>query len=131
MMAVVPLEVYLYVHMGFLYTVRNGVLSALGFTMVSRNGVTPSCLLFSTVNLMGGVHTADIFQKVLFMFFLFDNKGGIHVSQPKPGGSGSSHGCPFKVFHVQVSHYGADWGPHGCPFYLFTELALKGKISFV
>ena len=45
---------YWSVCVSFLYTVRCRVLSAWGFTMVSRNGIAPSCWLFSTVNLMAG-----------------------------------------------------------------------------
>ena len=34
------------------------------------------------------------------MLLLLDDKGVINISKPEPGGSGSSEGCPFKVFHV-------------------------------
>ena len=39
---------------GFLYTVMDSVPSASGLTMVSKNGMDPSSLLSSTVNLMAG-----------------------------------------------------------------------------
>ena len=43
--------------------------------MMSRNGMAPSFLFF-TVNLMAGL---DMFHKVLFMFFLLNDKGVIHM----------------------------------------------------
>ena len=99
--------------------------------MVSRKGMVPSCLLFSHSKLDGWAHLVDMFQEVLIMFFLLDDKGAIHIFQPKSGGSGSTESHLFKLFHVQVSHYEDDWGSDGYPFYLFIELALKRKVSIV
>ena len=95
------------------------------------NSMTPSCLLFSTVNLMA-------WSKLLICslkFYLCSSNWMTKVSSTylnqKPGGSGSSESWSFKVFHVQVGYYGADKGPQGCPFHLFIELTLKGKMSIL
>ena len=77
---------YWSVGMGFLYTVRDSGFSDRGFTMVSRNGMAPSYLLFFHSKIDGWVHTVDMFQKALFVFFLLGDKGVIHISQEKPGG---------------------------------------------
>ena len=99
--------------------------------MVSRSGMAPSCLLFSTVNLMAGSTLLICSRKFYLCSFCWKTKVS-STSQPKPAGiSDHSESCPFKVFHVQVSHYGADQRSHGCSLYLFIELALKGKISIV
>ena len=63
--------------------------STSGFTIVSKKGMDPSSLLSSTVNLMAGVNTVYVLKEALFVGFLVDDKGVIHIPAPKPGGWGA------------------------------------------
>ena len=109
---------------GFRYTVRDRVLSAVGFTMGSRNGIAPSSLLFSTVTLMVGSTLLICSRKICLCSSCWMTKvSSIYLNQSLGGGS-NSEDCLFQVFCVQVSHYGTDWRPDSCAFYLFIELAL-------
>ena len=106
---------YWSVWFGFLYTVIDSVLSASGLTMVSKKRMAPSSLLPSTVNLMDR-STLLMCSKKCFL-----------CPEPKPRGvSGSTSRLLLKVFHVKVSHYGADWGPFSS-LHLFVEFALEWK----
>ena len=59
--------------------------SASGLTMVSKKGMDPSSLLSSTVNLIAG-STLLMFEGVLFIDFLVDDKGVILKPVPEPRG---------------------------------------------
>ena len=68
--------------MGFLYTVWDRVLSACGFNMVSRNGIAPSCWLFSTLILMAG---STLLIRSRKFCLCSSHWMTIHISKPKLG----------------------------------------------
>ena len=53
--------------------------SASGLTIVSKKGMDPSSLLSSTVNLMAGSKTVYVLEEALFVGFLVNDKGVIHI----------------------------------------------------
>ena len=61
--------------------------SASGLTIVSKKGMEPSSLLSSTVNLMAG-STLYVLNAAMFIGFLVDDKGVIHIPAPELGGWG-------------------------------------------
>ena len=65
------------------------------------------------------------------MGLLLDDESVIHKPKPVPGGGGSVEGFLFRIFNIQVSHYGADWGPHSCTLNLFIEFILKRKVCIM
>ena len=82
---------------------------------MSRKGMAPSCLFFFHSKLDGWVHIVDMFQKVLFMFFLLDDKGVIHMSQPKSGGGGCSEAVPSKCSMYRLATIGLTRDPMATP----------------
>ena len=68
---------------GFLYAVMDRDPSASGLTIVSKKGMEPSSLLSSTVNLMAGSTLFMCCRKALFVGFLVDDKGVIHIPAPE------------------------------------------------
>ena len=50
-------------HVGFLYTLQDKVLSGSGVTKVSKNGIEPSGHVSSSV-----VYVVNMFKEVLFVF---------------------------------------------------------------
>ena len=47
------------------------------------------------------------------------------------GVSGSTYSFLLEVFHVKVSHYGANRGPNSSSLHLLEELALEGKVCIM
>ena len=54
-----------------------------GFTMVSKKGMEPSSKFYGRVN------TVYVLEEALFIGFLVDNKGVIHIPAPEPGECGA------------------------------------------
>ena len=67
--------------MGFLYTVMDNVFSASGLIIVSKKGMAPFLVVFHCEP-YGQVNTINVFQEVLFMFFLLDDKSVSHIPEP-------------------------------------------------
>ena len=81
---------YWSVCVGFLYTVMDREPSTSGLTIVSKKGMDPSSLLSSTVNLMAGSTLLICWREALFVGFLVDDKGAIHIPAPEFWGVGGS-----------------------------------------
>ena len=96
---------------------------------MSRNGIDPSGFGSSDVNWIFWVYTIYVLEKLFFSYRVLDDTGVIHIPLPHFGRIlGSVDGFHFKVFHEEVSHYGADGRPHGCSTNLFIETALELEI---
>ena len=91
---------YWSVWVGFLYTAMDNLPSAPGVTMLSKKGMAPSPLLFSTVNCMAGSTLLMCCRKFcLFTSFWMKkvSSTNLHLSL---GGWGSAKSFLFKVPHV-------------------------------
>ena len=75
---------------GFLYTVIDSLPSVSGFTMVSKKGMAPSSLLFSTVNCVAGSALLRCCSKFCLFFFLLDDKSVIYIQHHYLGGRSST-----------------------------------------
>ena len=113
---------------GFLYTVIDRFPSASGFTMVSKKGMAPSSLLFSTVNCMAGSTLLMCCRKsCLWIFFWMTNVSSTYLCQSLGVGC-STKSFLLKVLHIQISCNGTDWGTHSCTLNLFIKLVLEWKV---
>ena len=64
------------------------------------------------------------------MFCLLEDKGVIHISEPKPGWVGShADSLSFKLFPEQVGNKGADGGTHGWTMDLVQILTLEEEVG--
>ena len=76
------------VWVGFLYTVMDRPPFSSGFTVVSKKGMEPSLLVVLYCKFNGRVNTVNVLEEVLFIDFLVDDKGVIHIPAPEPRGWG-------------------------------------------
>ena len=58
------------------------------------------------------------------------NVSSTNLNQCLGGGSGTKS-FSFKIFQIQISHYGTDQGSHSHIFNLFIEFVLKWKIGIM
>ena len=72
---------YWLVWLSFLYTVRDNVWSGSGLAMVSKAGMAPFLLVLHCKP-YGWVDTINVFQKVVFIFFLLKGKCVIYIPKP-------------------------------------------------
>ena len=60
--------------------------STSGLTIVSIKGDGPILLVVLYCKPYGRVNTVDVLKEALFIGFLVDDKGVIHIPAPEPGG---------------------------------------------
>ena len=60
-----------------------------GLSMVSKKGMDPILLVVLNCKFNGRVNTVDVLEEALFVGFLVDDKGVIHIPAPEPGGWGA------------------------------------------
>ena len=77
---------YCSIWVGFLYTVIDSLPSASGLTMVSKKGIAPSSLLFSTVNFMARSTLLMSWRKFFLLSYPLDNPCIIHIWETYFGG---------------------------------------------
>ena len=106
---------YKSVWVGFLYTFVR-VPSAWGVIIVSRNGMEPSGLVSSAVNMMEG-STELMFCKIFFsVWLLLYDKSVIYISFPYPRRAyRCCYGSVFKWLHIWISYNWAHRRPQSCP----------------
>ena len=118
---------YWFVWVGFLYMEVDKLPSSFTVTKVPRKGNDPSSLVFSAVNWIFFFYTIYMLEELFFVCCL---QSVIHKSLPEAWGVWCClKGLGFKMLHIYISHYGAEWWPHCCTFYLFKMLPLKNKIG--
>ena len=79
---------YWSVCMGFQYTVMDSVPSASGFDNGVQEGDGPILLVVFHCKLYSRVNTVYVLKEALFVGFLMDDKGVIHIPAPEPCGVG-------------------------------------------
>ena len=63
--------------------------SASGLTMELKKGIGPTLLVVLHCKFYSRVNTNDVLKEALFVDFLVDDKGVIHIPAPKPRGLGA------------------------------------------
>ena len=104
MVLAVPLQILICMG-GLPYIVIDNILSASGFTRVSKKGMIPSCLVSPTVNFIARPTLSMCSRKFcLFSFFWMTKVSSTNLSHSL-GVSGAIEGFLLKIFHVEASHY--------------------------
>ena len=80
---------------------------------------------------MAGSTLFYVLKEALFVGFLVDDKGVIHIPAPEPG---VGVGAVLRAFCSKYSMYklatmGLNWRTHGSTLNLFIELALEREVS--
>ena len=122
---------YWSVSVGLQCTLILGNCLPLVWTRYQEKG-SPILLITFNSELYAWFYTVDMIQEKLFMGLLLNDKSAIHKPVPIPGGARGRPECfSLKMFHVQVSYYGAYWWPYNCAFNLFIKLVLKGEVCIM
>ena len=79
----------------------------------------------------GWVNNINVFWEVLLMVFWMTNVSSIYPSQSLGGEWQHLKAFCLEVFHVKVSHYGADQGPIDSSLNLLIEFILEGKVCII
>ena len=87
--------------------------STSGLTIVSQEGDGPILLVVLYCKPYGRVNTVDMLKEALFVGFLVDDKGVIHIPAPEPGGWGQY----LELFVLSTPCIGwPQWGSLGNPW---------------
>ena len=88
----------------------NKLPSPFAVAKVSRKGNDPSILVFSAVKCTIFFYTIYMLEEFFFVCCIQDDKSVIHKSLPETWGMWCCFkGFCFKMLHINVCHYGAEW----------------------
>ena len=73
------------------------------------------------------VNGVYVLKELLAVFCLLEDKGVIHIPEPKPGVGGGADGLSFNLFHEQGGNQVADGVTIGCTMDLFKYFPWRRK----
>ena len=94
---------------------------------VSKKGIEQALGIFCSTQYVS-VYGIDMLEELVAILCLSDDKGAIHIPNPKPGWIGSrADGFGLKLFHEQVK-LRANGRAHGCTMDLFKIFTMEEKV---